>query len=359
MDLISKSAKKAAKKIASKEARKEARKDRLKSIPQKVKRYLKISDYYKERYGEKVYKLPIALPVTCPNRDGNCGTGGCIFCGEIGAGYENLPSTMTVQKQIEENINHIGPKYNASKFIPYYQNFTNTYLPIETFRQYIIEGCVERVVGIAIATRPDCISDAYLDVLREIQTTYEVDIYLELGMQTVNYDTLQTINRGHTLAEYIDAMIRIKKYGFQVCTHMILNLPWDTMADTIEGAKIISALGSTQVKLHALYLVKDTPMARMYENNEFTMITAEEYVDRVVTFLQYLDPQIVLQRLVGRAPEENTIFTNWSMGWWRIQDMIDMKMEENDYYQGDCFNYLNGKSLRKFEHKESYDGTDL
>ncbi|WP_127160190.1 TIGR01212 family radical SAM protein [Veillonella sp. VA137] len=314
----------------------------------KPKRYRMISAFYKERYGEKAYKIPVALPLTCPNRDGSAGVGGCTFCGEIGAGYENRPASMTVKQQIDETVVHIAKKYKAYIYIPYFQNFSNTYLPPEKFRQYVEEACLEHVVGIAIATRPDCVHDAYLDILKEIQNKYGIDIYIELGLQSVNYHTLQKVNRGHTMAEFIDAVLRIKRYGFEVCTHMILNLPWDTMDDVIEGAKTLSALQVDQVKLHALYLVKNTKMARDYEAGEFTLISAEEYARRVVEFLRYLDPMIVLQRLVGRAPEENTIFTNWSMGWWRVQDLIDQIMEDEDISQGSGYDYLHGAAVQKF-----------
>lgn len=314
----------------------------------KPKRYRMISAFYKERYGEKAYKIPVALPLTCPNRDGSAGVGGCTFCGEIGAGYENRPASMTVKQQIDETVVHIAKKYKAYKYIPYFQNFSNTYLPPEKFRQYVEEACLEHVVGIAIATRPDCVHDAYLDILKDIQNKYGIDIYVELGLQSVNYHTLQKVNRGHTMAEFIDAVLRIKRYGFEVCTHMILNLPWDTMDDVIEGAKTLSALQVDQVKLHALYLVKNTKMARDYEAGEFTLISVEEYARRVVEFLRYLDPMIVLQRLVGRAPEENTIFTNWSMGWWRVQDLIDQIMEDEDISQGSGYDYLHGAAVQKF-----------
>ena len=314
----------------------------------KPKRYRMISAFYKERYGEKAYKIPVALPLTCPNRDGSAGVGGCTFCGEIGAGYENRPASMTVKQQIDETVVHIAKKYKAYKYIPYFQNFSNTYLPPEKFRQYVEEACLENVVGIAIATRPDCVHDAYLDILKDIQSKYGIDIYVELGLQSVNYHTLQKVNRGHTMAEFIDAVLRIKRYGFEVCAHMILNLPWDTMDDVIEGAKTLSALQVDQVKLHALYLVKNTKMARDYEAGEFTLISAEEYARRVVEFLRYLDPKIVLQRLVGRAPEENTIFTNWSMGWWRVQDLIDQIMEDEDISQGSGYDYLHGAAVQKF-----------
>ena len=314
----------------------------------KPKRYRAISAFLKEKYGEKVYKLPVALPLTCPNRDGSVGVGGCVFCGEIGAGYENLPASITVREQLEKNIAHIAPKYKAYKYIPYYQNFSNTYLEPDRFRAYMEAGCIDSTVGIAIATRPDCINDRYLEILQDIKEKYGVDIYLEYGLQSVNYHTLEKINRGHGMAEFIDAVLRTKRYGFSVCAHMIVNLPWDTMTDTIEGARILTALGVDQVKLHALYIVKNTLMAKWYEEKQFSLISADEYIERVIAFLQHLDKDIVLQRLVGRAPEENTLFTNWSMGWWRIQEEIERRLEERDVRQGDLCNYLNGSAVRKF-----------
>lgn len=314
----------------------------------KPKRYRAISAFLKEKYGEKVYKLPVALPLTCPNRDGSAGVGGCVFCGEIGAGYENLPASMTVQEQLVKNIAHIAPKYKAYKYIPYYQNFSNTYLEPERFKEYMEAGCIDSTVGLVIATRPDCINDTYLEILKGIKETYGVDIYLEYGLQSVNYHTLEKINRGHGMAEFIDAVLRTKRYGFSVCAHMIVNLPWDTMTDTIEGARILTALGVDQVKLHALYIVKNTLMAKWYEEKQFELISADEYIERVIAFLRHLDKNIVLQRLVGRAPEENTLFTNWSMGWWRIQEEIERRMDERDVRQGDLCNYLNGSAVRKF-----------
>lgn len=311
-------------------------------------RYNTYSAYLRQRYGEKVYKLPISLPVTCPNRDGQCGETGCVFCGEIGAGYENLPAWMTVSDQLAANKAHIAPKYKAKKFIPYFQNFSNTYLPVEQLQQHVIAACQQDIVAIALATRPDCIHEAYLEMLAEIKEKQGVDITIELGLQTVNYHSLQKINRGHTLAEFIDAVQRIKRWSMGVCAHLILNLPWDDMTDTIESAKIVSALGVDQVKLHALYIVKNTVMAEWYQQGEFTLISKEEYVERALAFLEYLHPHIVIQRLIGRAPETNTLFTNWQTGWWKIREAIEEQLELRDTWQGKQCNYLNGSAVRKF-----------
>ncbi len=311
-------------------------------------RYNVYSDYLRQRYGEKVYKLPVSLPVTCPNRDGSCGKGGCVFCGEIGAGYENLPASMTVEMQIAANRVHIAAKYKAKKFIPYFQNFSNTYLPILQLEQYMNEACQEDVVSIALATRPDCVNDRYLEMLAEFSHSKKVDISIELGLQTVNYHSLKQINRGHTLAEFLDAVLRIKRYKLEVCAHIILNLPWDNELDVVENAKILSAMSVDQVKLHALYIVKNTLMADWYQNNQIALITKEEYIERVVTFLEYLHPDIVVQRLIGRAPEKNTLFTNWQTGWWKIRDEIEKMLLERDTWQGKYCNYLNGSAVQKF-----------
>lgn len=311
-------------------------------------RYRVYSEYLKERYGEKVYKLPVGLPLTCPNRDGTLGVGGCSFCGEIGAGYENLPATMTVSEQLAANKAHIRPKYKAEKFIAYFQNFSNTYLPVAQLKTYVEEACQSDVVGIALATRPDCVHDAYLDMLRMVKQRRGVDIFIELGLQSVNYHSLIQVNRGHTLAEFIDAALRIRRYGLETCAHLILNLSWDDRADVVESAKIVSALGIEQVKLHALYIVKGTRMAKQYEAGELALISKEEYVERVAAFLEYLDERVVVQRLIGRAPEANTLFSNWQTGWWKIRDEIEQTMEARDTRQGQLCRYLNGPAVRRF-----------
>ncbi|MDO5707492.1 MAG: TIGR01212 family radical SAM protein [Andreesenia angusta] len=313
------------------------------------KYYRVYSKYLMDRYKEKVYKLPISIDLTCPNRDGNLGFGGCIFCGEEGGSFENLSKDYKIKEQLEKNKAHISKKYKAKKFIAFFQNFTNTYIGIEEFKKMIYESLIDDIVGISISTRPDCISDEYLEFLKSVSDKNNIDINIELGLQSVNYHTLKRLNRGHGLAEFIDAMIRIKKYNFSVCVHMILNLPWDDIQDIEEGARIISALDVQEVKLHSLYIVKNTEMGRMYENDEFEMISKDEYIERVILFLENLSPDIVIQRLIGRAPEENTLFVNWNTSWWKIKDQILKRMEERGSYQGKKYNYLNGKALKRME----------
>ncbi|MFW5998368.1 MAG: TIGR01212 family radical SAM protein [Bacillota bacterium] len=316
-----------------------------------MKRYYKYSDYLINKYGVKTYKLPVNLPLTCPNRDGYLGKGGCDYCGEDGAAFGETAHPESVSKQILELKEPIGKKYNAEKFIAYFQNFTNTYLPLSELKKYIKEAVkIDDIVEIAISTRPDCINEKYIKTLQKI--TGDVNLTIELGLQTVNYHTLININRKHTLAEYIDAVLTCRKYGVELVTHLILNLPGDEMTDVIENSKIISAFGIDTIKLHALYIKEKTVMAKKFKNNEIEIISLSEYVNRVVTFLEYLAPDIAIQRLIGRAPEEKTLFVNWGYSWAEINNKIINKLKEKDSYQGKKFNYLKGKALLKFEEEE-------
>ncbi len=298
-----------------------------------MKLYNKYSDYLKLKYGEKVYKLPVNIPCTCPNRDGAIGYGGCTFCADVGTGFEMLDNSLSVKEQLNRNMEYISKKYKSDKFIAYFQNYTNTYMDIERFKVYINDALMDNIVEIAISTRPDCISDEILEFLNEIKKQ-NVNITIELGLQTVNYHTLKNINRGHTLAEFIDAVLRVKRYNFEICTHIILNLPGDTILDTVETAKILSVLKINQVKIHSLYIMENTEMGRAYKNKEITLISKDEYVERVIVFLEHLDMDIAVQRLVGRAPKKDSIFVNWGMSWWRINDEILYKMKSENRYQG-------------------------
>jgi len=307
--------------------------------------YYKYSDYLKEKYGEKVYKLPINLPITCPNRIHGCG---CSFCSEVGTGFEAMDASVSVKEQMKQTKTLIEAKYKAKKYIAYFQNYTNTFMPLEQFRSYMIEAASEQdIVEISISTRPDCIRTDYLDVLMDIYQTYQIQINVELGLQTANYHTLDQIDRGHGLAEYLDAVMQIKKYPFTICTHIILNLPWDSMRDTIETAKILSALNIDIVKLHSLYIAKNTKLSKQYKDGTITVCSKEEYLERVITFLRYLSPNIVVERLFSRVPEEDADFSNWNTSWWKLQDDLLNEMQIQDAYQGKEFNYLNGSALNK------------
>lgn len=331
--------------------------------------YNRYSDYLRQKYGCAVYKLPINLPVTCPNRmpppirrDELCSStdahsvplqkgGGCSFCGEVGTGFEALPNTTPISEQLAAGAAKMRELYKAEKFIAYFQNFTNTYMSLDEFATYIEEAAVfPDLAEIAVSTRPDCIATPYLEILQNIGTRTErpLCVSIELGLQTANYHTLTKVNRGHSLAEFIDAVMQIKPYGFDICAHIILNLPWDNELDAVETAKIVSALGIQQVKLHALYILKNTPMAQQYLSGEISLISKEEYIDRAITFLEHLSPEIAVQRVIGRSPKNGSVFSNWGASWWAIHDAILDKMAKENRRQGRLCNYIGGAAVKHF-----------
>ena len=293
--------------------------------------YRKYSDFLREKFGEKVYKLPVKLDLTCPNRDGTCGVGGCIFCGEEGGSFEN--NFGTVREQILKNKDHIKNKYKANKYIAYFQNFTNTYMPFEDFKRVIEESLIEDVVGVSISTRPDYLPKKHLDFLEELNKNYFVTV--EIGLQTPNYHSLKKLNRGHGLSEFIDAALKLKKRNLNVCTHIIIGLPWDDDLDIVECAKILNVLNIDEVKIHALYILKDTALGKMYERGEIDPISLDDYKKKVILFLRNLKDDIIVERIIGRAPYEKSLFCNWNTSWWKIRDEIIEVMHENGYTQGD------------------------
>lgn len=308
-------------------------------------RYNTYSESLKKEYGEKVYKIPVNLPVTCPNRDGTLGKKGCIFCGDVATGFESLDNQLSVKEQLEKNITYISAKYKAKKYIAYFQNFTNTYMPLDLFESRMKEACIEGVVEVCVSTRPDCLDDAYLKILKKIQEDYNVKISIELGLQSINPTTLKKINRGHGLASFIDSAMRVKAYGFKICVHLIANLPWDSKEDFVEAGKVLSVLNVDYVKIHSLYILKNTKLGDAYENNEFELISPEDYVDRIASFIQVVSPDMVFQRLAARAPKELTLFCNWGMSWWKLKDMIDDTLEERNIYQGALYDTLTVHSI--------------
>lgn len=297
--------------------------------------YYSVGEYYKDTYGEKVYKLPIKLSLTCPNRDGACGLGGCIFCSESGGSFENLPSFLTVNQQLEKNKDYIGSRYKAKKFIAYFQNFSNTYMGLEDFKEVIRACNKDYIVAISISTRSDCVSRDKLVFLDEFRRETGIDITFELGLQTANYRSLDILNRGESLADFIFAVNLLNEYNIRVCTHVILSLPWDGIRDVVETARIVNALGVEEIKIHSLFIVRNTKLAKMYEENKIKMISKDEYENNVIEFLRYIDRDVAVARIVGRAPKDETIFCNWDTSRWKIRDEIIQTMNDRGIVQGD------------------------
>lgn len=319
----------------------------------KKKLFYPYADYLKDKYGEKVYKLPVNLPITCPNRlDGP----GCIFCAEVGTGFEASGAEVSVTNQIRETRELIRRKYKAEKYIAYFQNYTNTFMPLEQFEIWLKEAAqMDHIVEIAVSTRPDCIRGDYLEVLKQVASDYQLSITIELGLQTVNYHTLVQIGRGHGLAEFIDAVQQIREYGFAICCHVILNLPWDDRLDAVETAKILSALNIDVVKIHSLYIAKNTLLCEAYENGTISVCSKEEYLERLHLFIEHLAPNIAVERLFSRIPEKDAVFSNWNTSWWKLKDQFIEKMNQANSYQGKSCHYLNGSALCKLSGWEDRD----
>lgn len=308
--------------------------------------YYAYSKYLKDKYGEKVYKLPVNLPVSCPNRkEGR----GCLFCSDLGTGFEAQDNTVSVYEQMLSSREKIEKRYNSHKFIAYFQNYTNTFLPLDILLSYMEEAAkMKEVVEISLSTRPDCIRQEYLEAFDEFRQKTGIEISIELGLQTVNYHTLKQMNRGHGLAEFIDAVLRIAPYHFPVCVHMILNLPGDTMEDAEESARILSALPVTMVKLHSLYIPKESGLYEKYIRGEISVCSKEEYIERLAEFIALLRKDIVVERLFSRIPEKDSAFSNWGNSWWKLTDEWKKLMEEREYIQGVKCDYLNGAALNRW-----------
>lgn len=306
--------------------------------------YYPYSEYLKTKYGEKVYKLPVNLPVTCPNRlNGR----GCAFCAGPGTGFEAMDASESISSQLTQTRELIERKYHAHKYIAYFQNYTNTFLIPEKFEDYIRQAAMHKdIVEISVSTRPDCLNNKYLEIMQRISDETGVSINIELGLQTVNYHTLRHINRGHTLAEYLDAVMQIKNYPeFTICTHVILNLPGDTLEDVEETAKVLAAMKIDIVKLHSLYIAKNTELCEWFEDGKITLCSKEEYFERVIAFLELLPPYIAVERLFSRVPESEAVFSNWGTSWWKLKDELLKKMAEQQSFQGKRFHYLHGAAL--------------
>lgn len=308
--------------------------------------YYSYSDYLKTKFGEKVYKLPINLPVTCPNRIGG---NGCAFCSGAGTGFEAMNCNISVTEQLRVTQELVSKKYHANKYIAYFQNYTNTFTSVETFKGYLQEAAAfPGIVEISVSTRPDCLTRDYLDVMMEIKNQTGIEMNIELGLQSANYHTLESIDRGHGLAEFIDAVLMIKQYkDFTICTHVILNLPGDNMLDVKETARILSALSIDIVKLHSLYIPYHTKLCDLYNENKISICSKEEYYERVITFLEQIPETMVVERLFSRVPEKDAIFSNWGTSWWKMKDELIEKMECEHHFQGKNYNYLNGAALKK------------
>ena len=273
--------------------------------------YTDLNTALRVRFGERVQKITVDAGFTCPNRDGTLASGGCIYCSDSGSGTGKY-AVLSVTEQLETAKEFLGRRYKAKKFIAYFQSFSNTYAPVETLRRLYEEAlAVDDIVGLAIGTRPDCVGEDVLDLIEGLaRRTY---ISMEYGLQSVHDRTLDLINRGHTFADFKDAVERTRKRGIDVCAHVILGLPGESREDMLAAARTLGGLGVQAVKIHLLYVIRGTALHKMYERGEFKCLTREEYTDIVCDFLALLPEDLIIHRLTGDPHPEELIAPLWSL----------------------------------------------
>lgn len=295
------------------------------------RRYYDLKSYWRNLFGCNVHKLPIDAGFTCPNRDGSIATGGCIYCDGRGSKLRQKGELPSVTEQIQSGKKFYKP--HASKFIAYFQTFTNTYAPTDKLRALYDEALAqEDVIGLSIGTRPDCLAPETISLLKEYTQKYH--IWLELGLQSVHDKTLQLINRGHNFQQFLDAVKACAGSGLNICVHIIIGLPGENDKDVLQTAQSIAALPINGIKIHSLLALEGTALGKMYKNESIKLITKEKYVSLVANVLEVLPPEMVIQRLTADGYRDIFLAPSWAMNKLDVLNSINKELERRDSYQG-------------------------
>ncbi len=294
------------------------------------------NSYLRELFGCRVQKISIDAGLTCPNRDGFLGHGGCIYCNERGSGTGAAGKSLSVGEQIRAGKISLRKRYNASKFLAYFQSFSNTYAPLAILRGLYTEALADPdVVGITIGTRPDCVPDEILEYLSGLSTHHLV--WMEYGLQSAKDRTLECINRRHTVQAFEDAVCRTRRMGIPVCAHVILGLPGETLEDMLDTARFIASRDIQAIKIHLLYVVRGTILEGWLQTGRYTCLTREEYTAAVSEFLSRIPPHMIVQRLTGDPHPEELAAPLWALEKQRNLQEIRAYMEEHHIRQGQAF----------------------
>lgn len=300
------------------------------------KRYHTLDYYLKNKYHSKVFKVSLNADFTCPNRDGSIAFGGCSFCSGLGSGDFAGNVSDSLDKQFEDIKAKMHLKWPQAKYIAYFQAFTNTYAPIEKLKEvYLPFINKENVVALDIATRPDCLSDEIIEFIDSL--TKDIDIWIDLGLQTTYDKTAKEFNRGYDYEVFLDTINRLSKTNIKVCVHLINGLKGETRDMMIENVKKLSHLPIDGIKIHMLHLVKNTKMANEYLSEKFKLLEKDEYVDIVVKQLRNLNKNIIVHRLSGDASKDDLVAPMWTLKKIDVLNSIDKVMAANNYYQGDLY----------------------
>ena len=303
------------------------------------KRYYQFSEYLKNKFGKKVYKITLDAGFSCPNRDGKISSGGCIFCDDGGSFSRAHSKLLSVQEQVQEGIHNLSTRFKAQKFMSYFQAYSNTYKPVDELKNiYDASLCHPDIVGISIGTRPDCVDETKLDLIASYTNNYET--WVEYGLQSMHDKTLRFINRGHDFETFVKAYNLTKQRGINVGVHVILGLPGETKEDMLTTIKTLAEMGVDGVKFHCLCIFPNTKLYDMYEAGEIKPMEEDEYVDIACDCIELLPSDTTIHRLGGNGLQAIKVAPKWLNKKFEILNKIDFELEKRNSYQGFYFNYL-------------------
>ena len=288
-----------------------------------------LNTYLKEKYGHKVYKLSLNGGMTCPNRDGTIGTGGCIFCSAGGSGDFAADRTKSITQQIEDAKILVRNKISGGTYIAYFQAYTNTYAPTEYLRKIFTEAVMHPDIEIlSVATRPDCLDEEKITLLSQLNQIKPV--WVELGLQTMHERTADYIRRGYPLRVYEDAVCRLKAAGLTVITHVILGLPYETEQEMKQTVSYVGQSGVDGIKLQLLHVIRGTDLEREYLSGKFEVLTMEAYVKLVADCLELIPPQMVVHRLTGDGDKRTLVAPMWSADKKRVLNALNAELRKRE-----------------------------
>ena len=306
---------------------------------QTEKRYNDFSSFIRRKFNTRVQKVSIDAGFTCPNKDGTKGVGGCTYCNNNTFNPDYCKPIKPIKQQINEGIEFFSKKYKTQKYLAYFQAFTNTYAPLADLKNMYEEALDhEDVIGLVVATRPDCIKDDVLDYLEELAAAGNF-IKLEFGLESTKNETLEAINRCQTHEEAIDAFNRADGRGLHLGGHLILGLPGETKEDMMNHAKMVSQLPINTLKIHHLQIVKHTMMAVQFKKTPemFTFMELDEYIDFVVDFVEKLKPEIIIERFFSESPASMLIHPKYGLKNFEVKHLVEKRLEEREAMQGRLF----------------------
>ena len=302
------------------------------------KRYYTYDYYLRRTFGGKCAKIPLDAGFTCPNIDGRCGCGGCIYCSDRGSGDFAASAALPIAEQLRVTREKLGSKWSTERCIPYFQAHTNTYAPLEILKEKYEEAlAADGVVGMNIATRADCLQDDVVEYLAEIAERTVLTV--ELGLQSAHDATARLINRGHTFDEFVVGYEKLRSASdkINICVHIILGLPGEDEEMMLETVRRVAAMKPHQVKLHLLHVIKGTPMANMYERGDYVPLEKEEYVSLVCKSLELLPADTVIGRLTGDGMADDLLAPEWSRKKVSVINNIDKMLFARNTWQGAKF----------------------